>query len=67
MRDIYAPIMRALVVAALVLATATLMFVTINTARATIGTASGSAGQAMPTIAPAPGGRETPALRELNS
>ncbi len=34
MNDIYAPIMRALVVGALVLATATLMFVTVNTARA---------------------------------
>ncbi len=35
MNDIYAPVMRVLVVAALVLATATLMFVTVNTARAT--------------------------------
>jgi hypothetical protein len=34
MNAIYAPIMRALVVGALVLATATLMFVTVNTARA---------------------------------
>jgi hypothetical protein len=34
MSDIYAPVMRALVVGALVLATATLMFVTVNTARA---------------------------------
>jgi hypothetical protein len=36
MTGIYAPIMRALVVVALVLATATLMFVAINTARAAI-------------------------------
>jgi hypothetical protein len=35
MTGIYAPIMRALVVVALVLATATLMFVAVNTARAT--------------------------------
>jgi hypothetical protein len=35
MSNIYAPVMRALVVGALVLATATLMFVTVNTARAT--------------------------------
>jgi len=34
MSGIYAPVMRALVVAALVLATATLMFVTVNIARA---------------------------------
>jgi multisubunit Na+/H+ antiporter MnhC subunit len=34
MANIYAPIMRALVVVALVLATATLMFVAVNTARA---------------------------------
>ncbi len=34
MSDIYAPFMRALVVGALVLATATLMFVAVNTARA---------------------------------
>jgi multisubunit Na+/H+ antiporter MnhC subunit len=34
MANIYAPVMRALVVVALVLATATLMFVTVNTARA---------------------------------
>jgi hypothetical protein len=37
MNGIYAPIMRALVVGALVLATATLMFVTVNTARAGAG------------------------------
>ena len=35
MANIYAPVMRALVVVALVLATATLMFVAVNTARAT--------------------------------
>ena len=35
MSTIYAPVMRALVVGALVLATATLMFVTVNMARAT--------------------------------
>ena len=34
MTNIYAPLMRALVVVALVLATATLMFVAVNTARA---------------------------------
>jgi multisubunit Na+/H+ antiporter MnhC subunit len=34
MSDIYAPVMRALVVVALVLATATLMFVAVNTVRA---------------------------------
>ena len=34
MLHIYAPVMRALVVMALVLATATLMFVAVNTARA---------------------------------
>jgi len=34
MANIYAPVMRALVVVALVLATATLMFVAVNTARA---------------------------------
>ncbi len=35
MSNIYAPMMRALVVVALVLATATLMVVALNTARAT--------------------------------
>jgi hypothetical protein len=35
MANIYAPVMRALVVVALVLATATLMFVAVNTVRAT--------------------------------
>jgi hypothetical protein len=34
MTDIYAPVMRALVVVALALATATLMLVAVNTARA---------------------------------
>ena len=34
MSEIYAPMMRALVVAALTLATATLMFVAVNTAKA---------------------------------
>jgi multisubunit Na+/H+ antiporter MnhC subunit len=34
MANVYAPVMRALVVLALVLATATLMFVAVNTARA---------------------------------
>lgn len=34
MANIYAPVIRALVVVALVLATATLMFVAVNTARA---------------------------------
>ena len=36
MLHIYAPVMRALVVMALVLATATLMLVAVNTARAAI-------------------------------
>ena len=36
MLHVYAPVMRALVVMALVLATATLMFVAVNTARAAI-------------------------------
>jgi hypothetical protein len=36
MTNIYAPIMRALVVVALVLATATLMFVAVSTVRAAI-------------------------------
>ncbi|MFZ0066724.1 MAG: hypothetical protein WAK90_11195 [Pseudolabrys sp.] len=39
MTNIYAPLMRALVVVALVLATATLMFVAVNTARADAPTA----------------------------
>jgi len=34
MTDIYTPVVRALVVASLMLATATLMFVAVNTARA---------------------------------
>ena len=34
MANIYAPVMRVLVVLALVVATATLMFVAVNTARA---------------------------------
>jgi hypothetical protein len=37
MSHIYAPMMRALVVAALMLATATLMFVAVNTAKAASG------------------------------
>jgi hypothetical protein len=37
MSEIYAPIMRALVVVALMLATATLMLVALNTARAADG------------------------------
>ena len=36
MFQVYAPVMRALVVLALVLATATLMLVAVNTARAAI-------------------------------
>ena len=36
MSHIYAPIVRAIVVMALVLATATLMFVAVNTARASV-------------------------------
>ena len=38
MLHVYAPVMRALVVMALVLATATLMLVAVNTARAAITT-----------------------------
>lgn len=48
MNAIYAPIMRALVVGALVLATATLMFVTVNAARATARAALIRAGHASP-------------------
>jgi hypothetical protein len=48
MNAIYAPIMRVLVVGALVLATATLMFVTVNTARATARGALIRAGHATP-------------------
>ncbi len=48
MSDIYAPVMRALVVGALVLATATLMFVTVNTARAGARTAFIRAGHSTP-------------------
>lgn len=36
MSNVYAPMMRALVVIALVLATATLMLIAVNTARAAI-------------------------------
>jgi hypothetical protein len=48
MSNIYAPVMRVLVVGALVLATATLMFVTVNTARATARAALIRAGHAAP-------------------
>ena len=48
MNDIYAPVMRVLVVGALVLATATLMFVTFNTARANARAAMTRAGHGMP-------------------
>ena len=48
MSDIYAPVMRVLVVGALVLATATLMFVTVNTARATARAALIRAGHTTP-------------------
>jgi len=48
MNDIYAPVMRALVVGALVLATATLMFVTFNTARANARAAMIRAGHGTP-------------------
>jgi hypothetical protein len=40
MSDIYAPLMRAVVVVALVLATATLMFVAVSAARAGVPLAS---------------------------
>jgi multisubunit Na+/H+ antiporter MnhC subunit len=39
MANIYAPLMRALVIVTLVLATATLMFVAVSTARASSGPA----------------------------
>jgi hypothetical protein len=68
MNAIYAPIMRALVVGALVLATATLMFVTVNTARATARAALVRAGHAAPTDAvPAVRGAEPVPARQLNS
>jgi hypothetical protein len=44
MADIYTPVIRALVVASLLLATATLMLVTLNTARAAGALAIGSCG-----------------------
>jgi hypothetical protein len=44
MTDIYTPVMRALVVASLMLATATLMLVTLNTARAAGALAIGTCG-----------------------
>ncbi|MCF8478223.1 MAG: DUF4189 domain-containing protein [Pseudolabrys sp.] len=44
MTDIYTPAIRAFVVASLLLATATLMFVTVNTARAAGALAVGSCG-----------------------
>ncbi|MCX7298459.1 MAG: hypothetical protein NTU64_16710 [Hyphomicrobiales bacterium] len=44
MRDIYAPAIRAFVVAGLFLATVTLMFVAVNTARAAGALAVGSCG-----------------------
>jgi hypothetical protein len=44
MTDIYTPVIRALVVASLMLATATLMLVTLNTARAAGTLAIGSCG-----------------------
>ncbi len=68
MNDIYAPVMRALVVGALVLATATLMFVTVNAARATARIALIRAGHATPVyVAPAVRGQEPALLRQLNS
>lgn len=68
MNDIYAPIMRALVVGALVLATATLMFVTVNTARAGARAALVCAGHTAPVLAP-PASLERPVAtpRLLNS
>lgn len=68
MNAIYAPIMRALVVGALVLATATLMFVTVNTARATARAALVRAGHAAPMDAvPALRRPEPASARQLNS
>ena len=68
MSDIYAPVMRALVVGALVLATATLMFVTVNTARAGARVLLVRAGHTMPVQAlPAPPKQPAPAPRLLNS
>ena len=60
MNNIYAPVMRALVVGALVLAIATLMFVTLNTARATARAALIRAGYT-PSIQSAPVSPERPA------
>jgi hypothetical protein len=60
MNGIYAPIMRALVVGALVLATATLMFVTVNTARAGARAALVRAGHTTP-VQGAPASPERPA------
>ena len=54
MSSIYAPVVRALVVGALVLATATLMFVTVNTARATARSAVIRAVHSTVPAAPAP-------------
>jgi hypothetical protein len=68
MNAIYAPVMRALVVGALVLATATLMFVTVNTARATARAALLRAGHTMPLQAsPASPERPLPTAGALNS
>ena len=68
MSDIYAPVMRALVVGALVLATATLMFVTVNAARATARVVLIRTGHATPVyVAPALRRQETAPLRQLNS
>jgi hypothetical protein len=68
MSDIYAPVMRALVVGALVLATATLMFVTVNTARATARAALIGAGHTAPVQAsPASPQRPAASAGLLNS
>jgi len=61
MSDIYAPVMRVLVVGALVLATATLMFVTVNTARATARAALTRAGHTTPVQA-SPASQQRPAV-----
>ncbi|HEY6023652.1 MAG TPA: hypothetical protein VIV34_05670 [Pseudolabrys sp.] len=67
MSKVYVPIMRALVVAALVAATATLMFVTVNTARATAHTAVIRAGRVTTPALPAMPEKPDTRLRFLNS
>jgi hypothetical protein len=67
MSNIYAPVMRALVVGALVLATATLMFVTVNTARATARIAVIRAVHSTIPAAPAPAQKQIRSRSPLSS